>query len=58
LDNNKYVAAILMDLSKAFDCFPHNLLIEKLKTYSLSDKALTLASFQSSTILRRAAWHP
>ena len=42
LDNNKYVAAILMDLSKAFDCFPHNLLIEKLKTYSLSDKALTL----------------
>ena len=29
LDNNKYVAAILMDLSKAFDCFPHNLLIEK-----------------------------
>jgi hypothetical protein len=27
LDNNKYVGAILMDLSKAFDCIPHNLLL-------------------------------
>jgi len=44
LDNNKYVAAILMDLSKAFDCLPHNLLIEKLKTYGLSEKALKLLS--------------
>jgi retron-type reverse transcriptase len=42
LDNNKYVAAILMDLSKAFDCLPYNLLIEKLKTYRLSDKSLKL----------------
>jgi hypothetical protein len=42
LNNNKYVAAILMDLSKTFDCLPHNLLIEKLKTYGLSDKTLKL----------------
>jgi hypothetical protein len=42
LDNKKYVAAILMDLSKAFDCLTLNLLVEKLKTYSLSDKALKL----------------
>ena len=42
LDNNKYVAAILMDLSKPFDCLSHNLLIEILKTYGLSDKALKL----------------
>ena len=30
LDNNEYVAAILMDLSKAFDCLPHNILLRKL----------------------------
>ena len=27
LDNHECVAAILMDLSKAFDCLPHGLLI-------------------------------
>jgi ATPase subunit of ABC transporter with duplicated ATPase domains len=27
LDDNKFIAAILMDLSKAFDCLPHNLLM-------------------------------
>ena len=36
------MAAILMDLSKAFDCLPHNLLLLKLKTYGLSDSALDL----------------
>ena len=42
LDNNKYMAAILMDLSKAFDCLTHDLLLLKLETYGLSENALKL----------------
>jgi hypothetical protein len=42
LDENKYVAAILMDLSKAFDCLPHDLLLLKLKRYGLGNAALGL----------------
>jgi hypothetical protein len=30
LDENKYIAAILMDLSKAFDRLPHDLILLKL----------------------------
>ena len=40
LDDNKYVAAILMDISKAFDCLLHDLLLLKLKYYGLSENAL------------------
>ena len=36
LDNNKFVGAVLMDLSKAFDCVPHDLLIAKLHAYGLT----------------------
>jgi hypothetical protein len=36
LDENKYIAAILMDLSKAFDCLPHDLILLKLEAYGLS----------------------
>ena len=42
LDDNKYIAAILMDLSKAFDCIPHDLLLLKLKMYGLTDNAVDL----------------
>ena len=41
LDNKKYVGAILMDLSKAFDCIPHELLIAKMDAYGFSENALT-----------------
>ena len=42
LDQNMYVAAILMDLSKAFDCLPHNILLRKLEAYGLSGDSLNL----------------
>ena len=42
LDNHECVGAILMDLSNAFDCLPHRLLIAKLKAYGLSEGAVKL----------------
>ena len=41
-DNHECVAAILMDLSKAFDCLPHGLLIAKLRAYGLSEEVVEL----------------
>ena len=35
LDRNEYVAAILMDLAKAFACLPSDLITEKLRAYRL-----------------------
>ena len=42
LDENKYIAAILMDLSKAFDCLPHDLILLKLEAYGLLEKSINL----------------
>lgn len=39
LDNNESAACILIDLSKAFDCLPHDLLLAKLSAYGLSESA-------------------
>ena len=44
LDNRQYVPAMMMDLSKAFDCLPHGLLLGKLRAYGLSVKACAFVS--------------
>ena len=44
LDRGEYVAAILMDLSKAFDCLSPNLITEKLIAYGLSSNAVELVN--------------
>jgi hypothetical protein len=44
LDNNKVVGCVAMDLSKAFDSIPHNLLIAKLNAYGLSFDACKFVS--------------
>ena len=41
-DNKQFCAAILTDLSKAFDCICHDLLISKLNAYGVDRNALKL----------------
>ena len=42
LDEGGKAGAVMMDLSKAFDCIRHDLLIAKLHAYGFSHEALTL----------------
>ena len=42
LDNSGFIGTILMDLSKAYDCLPHDLFIAKLGAYGLDRSSLRL----------------
>ena len=42
IDTKKVFGALLTDLSKAFDCLPHDLIIAKLNAYGFSLPALNL----------------
>ena len=44
IDNKRLAGAVVMDLSKAFGCLSHYLLLAKLSTYRLKSDALQLIS--------------
>ena len=44
LDESGFVGTILMDLSKVYDCSPHDLMVVKLEAYGISKDSLQLIS--------------
>ena len=42
LDRGGFLGSILIDLSKAYDCLPHDLLLAKLQTYGFSKESIRL----------------
>ena len=44
LDKDMLIGFLLQDLSKAFDCLPHGLLIAKMNAYAVSNSACELVA--------------
>ena len=53
LDNSGLVGTILMDLSKAYDCLSHDLIIAKFQAYGLSESSLSLLLDHSTSRKQR-----
>ena len=53
LDKHKIIGTIAIDLSEAFDRLSHDLILEKLKFYGLSDHALSLMHCYLSSLYQR-----
>ena len=49
LGNSGLVGTILMDLSKAYDCLPHDLIIAKFEAYGLSKSTITHKIFKTNS---------
>ena len=58
LDNKKNIGAILMDLSKAFDCIPHRLLICKLQAYGVLPETCELIKSYLQDRMQRVKMGP
>ena len=54
IDNGKTFGALLTDLSKAFDCLPHDLILAQLNAYGFSLPVLRLMQSYLSNRKQRA----
>ena len=54
LDKGGFVGRIMMDLSRSYDCLPHDLLVAKLEAYGVGKAALNLISNYLSHWKQRA----